>query len=201
MIYPLLRRTLGSTTRSRSSPRRWRDRASPSSRPRPQPAKSEAPTAGSGWSSFSSLSTLPHRVFGEDLFDSLERFLGRRLRRHSVLHDVGPTGWPDMLVLHLRIGRIERPVIRDRRAEQRLGRIGFPMRVGEPPRVAFDDRRHAWNVAAEPGLQVLVHDLRLDQIFEEFLRYRDILRALRDHAAGGAGLARHRLAVVAERQT
>src|SRR5260370_26515340 len=148
-----------------------------------QPTKREAPTAGSGWSSFSSLSTLPDRVFSEDLLDSLERFFGRGLRRHPVLHDVGPAGWPDMLVLHLCIGRIECPVICYGRAGQRLGRVGFPMRVGEPPRVAFDDRRHARNVAAEPGLQVLVDDRRLDQIFEEFLGHFDILRPLRDQRA------------------
>src|ERR1700730_3766352 len=97
-------------------------------------------------------SGLLNRVFREDLFHPFESLFGGGLRRHPAGHDVGPPEWPDMLVLHLRIGGVERPIIRYRRAEQRLRRVGFSMRVREPPRVAFDDRRHARDIPAEPDL-------------------------------------------------
>src|SRR4051794_25591370 len=58
---------------------------------------------------------LRDRVFREDLLDPLERLRCGRLWCHPALHDLGPTHWPDMFALHLRIGRIECPVIRDRR--------------------------------------------------------------------------------------
>src|SRR5260370_13050755 len=84
-------------------------------------------------------------------------------------HDVGPPDWPDMLVLHLRIGGVERPIIRNRRAEPRLRPLGFSIRVRAPPRVAFDDPRHAPDIPAQPDRQVLVHNLRLDPLFEALL--------------------------------
>ena len=77
------------------------------------------------------------RIFGEDLLDPPKRLLRGRFRRSPVLHNVCPGRRPDMLVLNLGIGRIERPVIRNGRAEQRLGRVSFSMRVGEPPWIAL----------------------------------------------------------------
>jgi hypothetical protein len=43
--------------------------------------------------------------------------------------------------------------------------------------------RHRRDAAAEPGFQIFVTDLRLDQIFQEVLRDIDVLCAFRDQAA------------------
>ena len=65
----------------------------------------------------------------------------------------------------------------------------------DQPRVVHDDRRHARDKPAEPCFQILVVDLRLDQILEEVLGHLDVLCPLRDQARDAASLARHRLAV------
>src|ERR1700730_9127793 len=69
-----------------------------------------------------------------------------------------------------------------------------------PATYRFGDRQHARDIAAQPGLQIGVENLRLDQEFEEVLRYFDVLRALRNEAAGMQRLTRHRLAVIGQRQ-
>ena len=107
-----------------------------------------------------------------------------------------------MLVLDLGVGRVVDPELRHGRAEQGLLDICHPVRIrrrtttGHP--LTIDGM--AGTAPAEPGFQILVADLRLDQIFEEFLGDRDVFCPLRDQAAGVTSLARHRLAVVAERQ-
>ena len=69
-----------------------------------------------------------------------------------------------MLVLNLGISRVEDPEFRHGRAEQTLRGVGHPVRVSrvEPPGVVLRDHRHRRQSAAEPGLQILVADLRLD---------------------------------------
>src|SRR5207302_10599234 len=108
------------------------------------------------------------------------------------LHDVDPADAPDMLVLDLRVGRVVSPKMRYGRAEQALLDVSRPVRVRRPPRVTLDDRRHRGDAAAEPRLQSLVTDLRLDQIFQKVLGHGDVLCPLWDQAAGAGSLARHR---------
>src|SRR4029077_1834223 len=112
MRHPLLGQIPGPTRPPRSSPRHWRCRGASGPRRRSELANCEGPSAGSGWSSLSSLSTLPDRVFREDLLDSLEGLLGSGLRRHPASHDIDPAGTPGMLVLDLGIGRVEGPKVR-----------------------------------------------------------------------------------------
>src|SRR5204863_9379072 len=97
-------------------------------------------------------SALCDRVLCENLLGALEGFFRRRLRRHPTAHDVVPGGRPDMLILELCIGRIERPEGRQGGAEQALLDVGRPVRILAPLRVISLDRRHARNIAAEPGI-------------------------------------------------
>src|SRR5215472_12676178 len=85
---------------------------------------------------------LRDRVFRENFLDSLEGFLGRRLRRHAALDDIHPTLAPCVLVLQLRISRVESPELRHGRTEQTLRGVGRPVRVVEPPMVILHDRGH-----------------------------------------------------------
>ena len=86
------------------------------------------------------------RVFGENRLDLLERLFRRRLRRRPVLHDLGPGDLPNMRVLDLGLGRVERPKGRYGWAEDALSDIGHPVRIFgvEPPRVALYDHWHRW---------------------------------------------------------
>src|SRR5262249_32530994 len=69
---------------------------------------------------FRSLLALRNWILREDLFDPLESLFRRRLRCHPILHDVDPGRAPDVLVLHLSIGRIQGPELRQSWTEQAL---------------------------------------------------------------------------------
>ena len=73
------------------------------------------------------------------------------------------------------------------------------LRIG-PPRVVLDDLRYGGAPAAQATLEVLVHHCRLDEVLHEVLCHLDVLRPLRDKAAAGTDLARHRRAVILVRQ-
>src|SRR5215472_11435829 len=135
-------------------------------------------------------SRLCNRVFCEDLLDPLECLFHGRLRRQAAVNDIGPGRGPDMCVLDAGVSRVEHPEVRYRWTEQTLLGVSGPVRVCQPPRIVFGDRRHAWDIAAQPGLQIGIENLRLDQKFEEFLRYFNVLRTLRNDAAGMQRLAR-----------
>src|SRR6516165_5462326 len=140
----------------RLSPPRWRYKAAPRSRRRPSPRNREAPTAGSECPSLSSsFSRLRDRIFVEDLPDPLERLLRGCLRRHAIF-DIDPPGAPNVLVLHLGIGRVVGPELRQGGTQQALSCVSRPMRVVEPPVIALHGGRHTRNVAAEARLQPLV---------------------------------------------
>jgi len=62
-------------------------------------------------------------VLCKDLLDPLERLFCRGLGRHATLDDVHPALHPNMLVLELGIGRVERPELRHRRVQQALGGV------------------------------------------------------------------------------
>src|SRR6266481_9082423 len=115
-----------------------------------------------------SFSALRDRVFREDLLDPLEGLLGSRLRRHPAGHDIDPARTPGVLVLNLGIGRVEGPKLRRGRAEQALLGVSRPVRVREPPRVAFDDRRHRRDAAAEPRLSRPVTTFGLIKYLRKF---------------------------------
>src|SRR6516162_8256800 len=99
-------------------------------------------------------SRLFNRIFREDLFDPLEGLVGRCLRYHPVLDDIHPPLAPGMLGLDLRVGRIEQPILRQRRLQPNLRGVGFAVRIGEPPRIVLDDRRHARSAAAKRFLPI-----------------------------------------------
>ena len=141
-------------------------------------------------------------VFRENLLNPSEGLLRRRLWRYSTCHDVDPRRAPHMFVLHLRISRIVDPEWRYCWAEQTLRDVSHPMRVFwiEPPRVVLYDRPHARNVAPKSGLQQLVIDFWLYDVFEEVLGNIDVLCPFWNQAERTADLTCHRLAVVAERQ-
>src|SRR5690242_14889235 len=69
-----------------------------------------------------------------------------------------------MLVLDLGISRVGGPEGRYGRAEQALPDVSRPVRFFgvEPPRVVLHDRRHRRQIAAQPRLQILVQDPRLE---------------------------------------
>jgi hypothetical protein len=52
----------------------------------------------------------------------------------------------------------------------RTARVGGPVRVCQPSQVVFGDRRHARDMAAKPGLQISLENLRLDEVFQEVFR-------------------------------
>src|SRR2546430_1515409 len=89
--------------------------------------------------------TLLDLVLREDLLDTLERLVERRLRLRSIRRNFGPAGGEHMFVLHLRVGWVVGPELRHGRAEHALLDIGSPVRVVlgiDPPRVILYDRRH-----------------------------------------------------------
>ena len=142
------------------------------------------------------------RVFREDLLNSFEGLLRRRLRRYSACHDVGPRHAPDMLVLHLGISRIVDPERRHCRAEQTLRDVSHPMRVS-----GSSHHGSSFTIDRMDGM------LRPRPVFRYSLVTFGCMRYLRKSLATSTffapfgirpqrtgDLTRHRLAVVAERQ-
>src|SRR5690242_18738206 len=106
-MHPPRGQSPGSTTLPRSWQRRWRCRAAPSLRQRPEPEnRGAAPNGGSESSSLSIPCSLRDRVFREDILDPFERLLRRRFRLHSLFHYVHPADAPDVLVANLGVSRV-----------------------------------------------------------------------------------------------
>jgi len=70
----------------------------------------------------------------------------------------------------------------------------------EPEGIALDQPRHHRQPAPEPGLEIVVQHLGLDDVFDEILRHLEILGPLGYHRALDEHLLRHRLARVVEPQ-
>src|SRR5262249_17927994 len=108
----------------------------------------------------------PHSclVFGEDLVDPLERLVDGRLRLHALLPDRGHRQAPHVLRADLRHRQVEHVVVRHGRAEQALLDVAAQMRVLRVlPERALGERGHDRQPAAQPHLDELAQDLRLDQ--------------------------------------
>src|SRR5438477_2104173 len=84
-------------------------------------------------------SALANLVLREDLLGPLNRLFQSNLRRDPVFDNLGPGVREDMLVLHLRVGWVVGPEIRDCRAEQPLLRVSRPVGVLNPPGVVLHD--------------------------------------------------------------
>src|SRR5258707_2847515 len=108
------------------------------------------------------MSHLRDWVFGEDLRNPFGRFVRRCLWRHPAADDVYPGSAPYVFASDLGIGRIVHPERRCGWSEQTLFDECLAMRIGNPPRVLFDNRTHRWQVASKSCLQILIENVGLD---------------------------------------
>src|SRR5215475_8457370 len=163
----------------------------PLSPPRRERASVRRATAGRPTSTTDALSIIflsarsRRLVLGEDLLDALERLLDGRLRLGPVLGHVDHRHAEHVLVANFRHGQVEHVVVRDGRAEEALLDVAPQVRVLRVlPERTLGERRHDRQPAAQPKLDELADDLWLDEVLEEFLRDRDVLRPLRDESGG-----------------
>src|SRR3954470_20617083 len=141
------------------------------------------------------------RIFSEYLLRSCDRLFRRFLRLHIMQDDIGPPRREHVLIAALRPGGIEDEELRNRIAEQSQLAIGLAVWVFGPPWIVLYDRYHGGYSASQSGFQVLVQNLRLDQIFQEVLRDLDILCSFGDQAAETRDHGGNLFAVIALRQT
>src|SRR5574341_1762779 len=124
------------------------------------------------------LPTLRDLVFREERLDPLEGLVDRLCRRHAVVDDIEHRYAPDMLVIDLRNGRVEDVVKRHGRVDHALFGIARTVRVrGVLPERILGERWHGRQHPAQPRLDVLADDLRLDPVFQELIGHWDVLRS------------------------
>src|SRR5690349_18408451 len=147
---------------------------------------------------------LAEGILGEDCLCPLERFIDRRRGSHPILDDVSMAIAPKLLGADLTPGWIESIVAGEGRSQHGLVHIRRPVRIFfriEPPWIISHDLRYDRHPAAKAILEILIHHLRLHEIFHELLCRLNILGSSRDEAAASTLRGRHRRAVVAVGQT
>src|SRR3954453_4406247 len=142
-----------------------------------------------------------NRIFSEYLLRSCDSLFRRFLRLHIMQDDIGPPRREHVLVAALRPGGVEDEELRNRIAKQSQLAIGLAVRVFGPPRIVLYDRYYGGNSASQSGFQVLVQNLRLNQVFQEVLRDLDVLCSFWDQAAETCDNGGNLFSVVALCQT